>query len=84
MPYSDGEYWECQAGREADFGGRWLLPCTETHSEHRHHLVTIIGTFDFCDKHMIELIEAGLITDPYISHEGAGKLVDDERRDLGL
>lgn len=84
---SDGIEFVCEAGRKARFGGKWLLPCQNPYSEHRHVLVSAwegeIVELMFCDPHMDELIASGLITDPYVSHENARQLAEHERRRLG-
>lgn len=76
----DGDEFTCSAGREADFGGRWLVPCNVAESPHCHRLITAVGEWRFCEAHMKELIAAGLISDPYVSEEGAEMLAERERR----
>lgn len=71
--------WVCAAGRTAFFGGRWGLPCFEP-TEHQHAVISGLGRVQLCDKHFAEVNEAGLITDPYVSEDGAGRLVDLERK----
>lgn len=71
--------WECASGRTAFFGGRWKFPCFEP-TEHQHTIVTGIGRVELCDKHFAEVNAAGLVTDPYISEEGAERLVELERK----
>lgn len=79
---AEGNEFTCESGRAADFGGRWLLPCFIPFSKNQHTLITVAGTWVFCDTHMEELIASGLITDPYISEEGAQQLVKMERNEL--
>lgn len=76
----EGNTFTCASGRQADYGGRWLLPCHIPYSKNVHRLITAELELTFCDTHMFELIEAGLITDPFISEEGARKLVEDDIR----
>lgn len=51
----------CQAGRRADFGGRWMTPCPAIIVRHSLHTEGPYPPLEFCDKHMNELIAAGLI-----------------------
>lgn len=65
----NGERLVCAAGREADFGGRWVVPCMS--AEPRHVLGFgddggLVLELRFCDEHMQQLIAAGLIEDPYL------------------
>lgn len=58
----------CQAGRDATFGGRWRLPCFEI-GNHALAFSQEVGStrvndtpiLQFCDRHMAELIAAGII-----------------------
>lgn len=75
---ADGNVFTCASGRQADFGGKWRLPCHIPYSKNVHRLITAAIELTFCDDHMMELIEAGLITDPFITEEGARKLVDED------
>lgn len=65
--------WICSAGRTAFFGGRWKFPCFEP-TEHEHRIFSPGFRIDLCDKHFAEVHALGLITDPYISKEGAEHL----------
>lgn len=59
----------CDAGRRAFFGGRWPdLPCMQ----HGRHVIGAPGpvpAIKLCDKHFIEVYDAGLVTEPNIGEE---------------
>jgi hypothetical protein len=69
---SQADYLEkhtCEAGRRADLGGHWTLPCLRVAIH-----VIIIGDASglndvlpirLCDDHFQEALAAGLIDDPY-------------------
>ena len=69
----------CDAGRRADFGGRWRTPCDHVFGEGDalHTLgvedeattKAIGGPMHFCDEHMRQLIDAGLITEVAIDSD---------------
>ena len=63
----------CDAGRRADFGGRWRTPCQYVFGrDDRINMLGFEGTdviggpLRFCDAHFQQLIDAGLITEPNI------------------
>lgn len=66
----------CQAGRLADFGGRWLTPCPALAEEalafsEEVGLPRVHGTpvLMLCGAHMRELCAAGLIDEPNVGIE---------------
>jgi hypothetical protein len=66
----------CQAGRLADFGGRWLVPCPDEAEEalafsEEVGLPRVAGTpvLMLCGAHMAELMAAGLIDEPMVGVE---------------
>lgn len=67
----------CQAGRKADFGGRWKTPCASVFVRHELHSPAL-GTdpLTFCDRHMQELIDAGLVSDPLVTEQRLAYLMD--------
>lgn len=70
----------CMAGREADWGGRWLAPCPKLGNN-------IIGseiaqvTIELCDEHFRQVNEAGAIAQPFIGEGDEG--VDEFERRYG-
>lgn len=55
---------ECESGRRADFGGKWKVPCLR-------HATDVIGsefgqTVQLCREHAQEVIDAGLVTEPFM------------------
>lgn len=69
----------CDAGRRADFGGRWRVPCDHVFTkgdtintlgvEDQATTEAIGGPLRFCTRHMRELIDAGLITEVAVTPE---------------
>lgn len=66
-------YPPCDAGRDADFGGRWAVPCSEAGIHSLAFSDELYGpraggtpVLRFCERHIKELIAAGLIEEPAI------------------
>ncbi len=51
----------CDSGRRADFGGRWQAECSAIIVRHTLHSEGLAAPLHFCDKHMRQLIDAGLV-----------------------
>lgn len=57
----------CEAGKRADFGGRWTEPCFEQgiHAIANPEMDPIL----LCDRHFREIYAAGLVGEPNIGFE---------------
>lgn len=71
--------WHCAAGRTAFFGGQWREPC-ELPTENHHVIISVDVRIELCDTHFHEVNAANLVTDPYISEDGAEHLAEEDRR----
>lgn len=56
----------CAAGKTAFFGGRWTV--LDAHDAIGRHVIgSDIGVaIHLCDEHFQQVLEAGLVTEPYI------------------
>lgn len=70
----------CDSGRRADFGGRWQTPCQALFVRHTLFTEAPIRPLLFCDKHMQQLIDAGLIDHPNVNDEEIRRLRDHYRK----
>lgn len=57
---------DCDAGRSAFFGGKWLKPC-----KHKaiHYITSPASVIKLCDVHFDEANAAGLISEPFIGED---------------
>lgn len=62
---------ECFAGRKAFFGGRWTEPCPYDGDAYHHVFAPGDIEIVLCPDHFDQVLEAGLVSQPYISREGA-------------
>lgn len=70
----------CAAGRSAGFGGRWIFPCQAVIVRHVLHSEGLSRPLHFCDKHMDQLIAAGLVPHLNVSEQDVGRLKEHYRR----
>jgi hypothetical protein len=64
----------CAAGRQASFGGRWIIPCPAVIVRHVLHSEGLPEPLRFCDRHMNQLIAAGLVPHVNVSDDDVGRL----------
>lgn len=77
----------CAAGRGADYGGRWTLPCLNQPARHVLAFSKEIGGIQatgtpvlrFCDEHIEQLVFGGLVDEALIDPEDwARRVIDPE------